>query len=48
MAQSRYGAKAIKANTVDSGGRRVHHIRLLSPEGKVWMVHVDAATGAMH
>jgi len=47
MAQSRYRAKAVKAETVVSGGRRVHQIRLLSPEGKVWMVRVDAETGAM-
>lgn len=48
MAQSRYRAKAVRAETVVSGGRRVHRIRLLSPEGKVWMVRVDAQTGAMH
>src|SRR5690606_16102788 len=48
MAQSRYRAKAVRAETVTNGGRRVHRIRLLSPEGKVWMVRVDAQTGAMH
>lgn len=47
MAQSRFGAKAVKAETVSSGGRRVHQVRLLSPEGKVWMVRIDAETGAM-
>ena len=46
-AQSRYGAKAVKAETVYNGGRRVHQIRLLSPDGKVWMVRVDAETGAI-
>jgi uncharacterized membrane protein YkoI len=48
MAQRRYRAKAVKAQTVDSGGRRVHQIRLLSTEGKVWTVRVDAESGAMN
>lgn len=48
LAQSRYRAKAVKAETVNNGGRRVHQIRLLSPEGKVWTVRVDAETGTMH
>ena len=48
MAQSRYRAKAVRAETVNNGGRRVHQIRLLSAEGKVTTVRVDAQTGAMH
>jgi uncharacterized membrane protein YkoI len=48
MAQRRFRAKAVKAETVDSGGKRTHHIRLLSAEGKVWTVRVDAESGAMH
>jgi uncharacterized membrane protein YkoI len=48
MAQSRYRAKAVRAQTVDNGGRRVHQIRLLNSDGKVWMVEVDAETGAMN
>jgi len=47
MAQRRYGARAVKAETLSQGDRRVHRIRLMSPEGKVWHVHVDAATGDM-
>ena len=47
MAQNRYRSKAVKAETVDEGGRRVHRIRLLSAEGMVRTVHVDAQTGAM-
>jgi uncharacterized membrane protein YkoI len=46
MVQRRYGARAVKAETVSQGDRRVHKIRLLSPEGRVWNVHVDAQTGA--
>lgn len=45
MAQRRYHAKAVRAETVRSGDRRVHHIRLLNSEGKVWTVRVDAESG---
>ena len=45
LAQSRYRAKAVKAETVEEQGRRVQYIRLLSAEGRVWTVRVDAATG---
>ena len=48
MAQRRYNAKAVKAVTVRNGERRVHQIRLLSADGKVWNVRVDAESGAMH
>jgi uncharacterized membrane protein YkoI len=48
MAQRRFRAKAVKAETVQNGGKRVHQIRLLSAEGKVWTVRVDAESGAMH
>jgi len=47
MAQRRYRAKAVKAETVRRGDRRIHQIRLLSAEGKVWTVRVDAESGAM-
>jgi uncharacterized membrane protein YkoI len=47
MAESRYGAKAIKATTVNNGDRRVHQIRLIR-EGRVWTVTVDAQTGDMN
>jgi len=45
MAQRRYHAKAVRAETVRSGDRRVHQIRLLNSEGKVWTVRVDAESG---
>jgi uncharacterized membrane protein YkoI len=47
MAESRFGAKAVKATTVSNGERRVHQIRLIR-EGKVWTVNVDAETGDMY
>lgn len=45
MVESRYRARAVKADPVDNGGRRVYEIRLLNAEGKVWKVRVDAETG---
>jgi uncharacterized membrane protein YkoI len=48
MAQARFRAKAVKAETVNDGGRRVHQIRLLSSDGKVWTVRVDAQSGNMY
>jgi uncharacterized membrane protein YkoI len=48
MAQRRFRAKAVKAETVQSEGKRVHQIRLLNSEGRVWTVRVDAESGAMH
>lgn len=48
MAQRRYRAKAVRAETVRNGDKRVHRIRLLSTDGKVWNVSVDAESGAMN
>jgi len=45
LVQSRYDAKVVKAETVQQRGREVHRIRLLSPDGRVWTVSVDAASG---
>lgn len=45
MVQTRFRARAVKAETVNEGGRRVHRIRLLNDEGRVWTVSVDAASG---
>jgi uncharacterized membrane protein YkoI len=48
MAQRRYRAKAVRAETIRQGDRRIHQIRLLSADGKVLNVRVDAESGAMH
>ncbi|MBM0105538.1 PepSY domain-containing protein [Steroidobacter sp. S1-65] len=48
MVQRRYRAKAVRAETVRNGDKRVHRIRLLSADGKVWNVSVDAESGAMN
>lgn len=48
MAQQQYKARVVRASTEESGGRRVYVLRLLSDEGRVWTVRVDAQTGAMN
>lgn len=48
MAENRYRAKAVKAQQSVSGDRLVYNIRLLSGDGKVWTVQVDAQTGQMY
>lgn len=48
MAESRYRAKAVKAQQSFNGDRLVYNIRLLSSDGRVWTVQVDAQTGQMY
>ena len=48
MAQRRFRAKAVRAETVRNGDRLEHRIRLLSADGKVRNVSVDAESGAMN
>jgi uncharacterized membrane protein YkoI len=44
--QSKYGARVMRANTVEEDGRKVHYIRLMTPDrSRVWTVRIDAATG---
>jgi uncharacterized membrane protein YkoI len=45
MAQRRYNARVVRAEVSDRGGRRVYLLRLLSDDGRVFNVRVDAATG---
>jgi uncharacterized membrane protein YkoI len=46
MVQKRYGARVVRAEFLDQEGRHVYVFRLLSTAGKVWIVRVDARTGA--
>ncbi len=49
MAQRRYRAKAVRAETVHNGDKRVHRIRLLQLRRQgAWNVSVDAESGAMN
>ena len=46
MVRAKYGAKVMRANTVEEDGRVTHYIRLITPDrSRVWTVRVDAATG---
>jgi uncharacterized membrane protein YkoI len=48
LAEQRYRARVVKAETEKSGSRTVYVLRLYSkPAGKVWTVHVDAASGVI-
>jgi uncharacterized membrane protein YkoI len=46
MAQSRYQGRVVRAETVQMGDRRVHEIRILGEDGRVYIVRIDAETGA--
>lgn len=48
LAEQRYRARVVRAATSEAQGRRVYVLKLLSNEGRVWTVHVDAETGAMN
>jgi len=48
MAEQQYKARVVRASTGESDGRRIYVLRLLSDQGRVWTVHVDAETGAMN
>lgn len=45
MVRRQTGGRVIKASTRRSNGRAVHHIRVLTRDGKVFTVRVDAASG---
>jgi hypothetical protein len=47
MAQARYGARVVRADTERDGDRVYYRLRLLSPDGRVFSVRVDAQTGSM-
>ena len=45
MVRERFGGKVISASTTEQGGRKVHVIKLLSDQGRVTTVKVDAQSG---
>jgi uncharacterized membrane protein YkoI len=47
MAEQRYHARVVKAEAQRNGAQTVYVLRLLDDSGKVWTVHVDAASGAV-
>jgi uncharacterized membrane protein YkoI len=47
MVERQYHARVVKAETQRSGAQVIYALRLLDDSGKVWTVHVDAASGAV-
>ena len=47
MVEQRFRARVVKAETQRDGDRTVYVLRLLSDSGRVWTVHVDAASGTI-
>jgi uncharacterized membrane protein YkoI len=47
MAEQKYKARVVRAESQDEGGKKVYVLRLLNEAGHVWTVKVDAATGTM-
>ena len=47
MAEQRYKAKVVRAETQENDGRTVYVLRMLNESGRVWTVRVDASNGAV-
>ena len=45
LAEQRFHARVVKAETGQENGRTVYVLRLLNEAGRVWTVRVDAASG---
>lgn len=48
MVQERTGGQVLRAETKRDKGRAVHRIRVLTEDGRVRTMHVDAETGRMY
>lgn len=48
LVEREYRARVVKAETQRSGPHTTYALKLLNESGKVWTVHVDAASGAVH
>jgi uncharacterized membrane protein YkoI len=48
MAQARFNARVVRAETANDGSRVVYLLRLLSADGRVFSVRVDAQTGQIN
>jgi hypothetical protein len=48
LLQKRYGnaARVVRTDVTEQAGRRVYVFRLLSVNGRVWVVRIDAQNGA--
>jgi uncharacterized membrane protein YkoI len=47
MAEQRFKAKVVRAETQHDDGHTVYVLRMLNESGRVWTVRVDASNGAL-
>ena len=47
LAQRRYRARVVRAETQMQGGRTIYVLRMLNEAGRVFAVRVDAASGSI-
>jgi uncharacterized membrane protein YkoI len=47
LVEQRYRARVVKAEAQHDGAHTVYVLRLLNDSGRVWTVHVDAASGSI-
>jgi len=47
MAQQRFRARVVRAETRTQGGRTIYILRMLDGAGRVFAVRVDATSGAI-
>jgi uncharacterized membrane protein YkoI len=47
MAEQKFKARVVRAESQDEGGKTVYVLRLLNESGRVWTVRVDAVTGSV-
>ena len=48
LVEREYRARVVKAEALKGGPHTTYVLRLLNDSGKVWTVHVDAVSGAVH
>ena len=46
-AEAQYRARVVRTEVQDEDGRKVYVLKLLSEDGRVFTVRIDAATGRM-
>jgi len=47
MADQKFKARVVKAESQDQDGRTIYVLRMLNDSGRVWTVRVDASTGTV-
>jgi uncharacterized membrane protein YkoI len=47
MAEQRFKARVVRAETERNDGRTIYVLRMLNESGRVWTVRVDASNGAL-